>query len=81
MKVEPIHRPTEHHYGPRIRCQCLLNNACEIKAAVKRGVKYGRNQPARCTRDSVYSIDGVNLCAQHAGKIALDFIISENRNG
>ena len=60
------------------RCQCLLHNACEIKARKSQGYYPNSDQPHRCTRPSTYSIDGANFCTQHAGKMALDYLIQRN---
>ncbi len=75
MKIKNLKRSTVHHYGPVERCQCFLENRCEIESQLRRGMVYNRHQPKRCTRDSVFEIDGITLCAQHAGKLALNHLI------
>ena len=57
-------------------CQCNVINACVIKKHFKdagRHIKY--RKPWRCSRTSVYAIDGIRLCAQHAGKVALNHLL------
>jgi len=79
MKIELIHRVSPPVYGPETRCQCLLHNADHILRRKKQEHTFGRRQPHRCTRDSTYRIDGIALCAQHAGKLALGYLIEEGR--
>ena len=64
------------------QCQCNVADACVIKQRFKAGsalrhIRY--RKPWRCSRVSVYEIDGIKLCAQHAGKIALNYLLTHQR--
>lgn len=70
--IEPIELPED--YRLRIRQRC-----CKVVEST--GTAFFDGNKYQCARHARFKIDGIKLCGQHAGEMALKIMLVEQAKG